>query len=370
MTSQVLLISGAVLFVLGVGLSEYQRRNPPAKHDDAADEAPAGTSKKAKKPKLSGAAEKLLETAPPGTELREQSAELQALLEAPTEPSVEGFEAVTAGRFEGRELRGGFGAALFVMDGPSGSAVVRAAQGEKAEVIASRKAPIDALAVDGSTVFFSSEGVVLQTFARGDEGLTVRARFPNAKVTSIAAAGDTLVLTLVPKDGDDDGLVVSLDANGEPTVVAKNQSQPRAARTDGKDAYWVAGSSPALWRGALDGAFSSQLVEPADAPVALDGDSVYFRAPLGTGNELRRVGRAGGKLTTLITADVGFLAVSSGLVRLATLGEGPGVLELTSADAAKKLLDIPGSARGLALSGTTLFLLSQGEDGRTVLRAH
>ena len=360
-----LLIAGLVCLALGIGLTEYFRRHPTEKTEAPADGAPAGK----KKPKLSSAQEKLLTTAPPGSEPRERAPELQALLQTPGTDSLEGFVPVATGKFEARELRGGFGAALFVMDVQGASAVVRAAQGEPAEVILSRKGRIDALAVDGSTVFCSAEGVVLQLYARGDEPLTVRARFPNARVTSIAAAGDTLVLTLVPRDGDGEGLVVALDNDGAPTVLGKDQTQPRAARTDGKDAYWVSGETPALWRGALDGAFASQLIEPADSPLALDGDGVYYRAPLGTGTELRRVGRAGGKLQTLITADVGYLAVSSGLIRVATMGQGAGLLELTGADQAKKLLDLPGTARGLAIAGNTLYLLTERADGRTTLHA-
>ena len=359
------LIAGLVCLIIGIGLTEYQRRHPTVSEAKTEDGSP-----KKKTTRLSSEMEALIALDAPGTEGREVSAELQALLAAPGGPELHGFSEVTTGKFNARELHGGFGAALFIIDANGSSAVVRASAGDPATVIASRKGRIDALGVDGSTVFFSSNGALIQTFARGDEAPVVRARFKNATVTSIAAAGDTLIVTLVPKsDPDEEGAVVAVQSDGTLVVIAKKQQNPRGAQTDGKDAYWVAGESAGLWRGALDGAFSSQLTEPADVPLALDGDAVYYRAPMGTGTELRKVGRAGGKQATLITAEVGALAVSSGLIRIATTGAGAGLLELTSGTEASKVMDLPGSVRGLAIGGTQLFLLTQNDDGTTVLRS-
>jgi hypothetical protein len=296
------------------------------------------------------------------------------MLKVPSRPALGGFAATTEGTFTARELKGGFGAALFIIESDGQSGLVRAASGEPAKLLLSRKTPITALAVDGSTVFFAEGGLVASTVARGGEGLTVRARFTGAVVTSIAASGDTLIVTLMPKDvdplsTDPVGAVAAISPSGEVTLIAQDQVRPRAAQTDGKDAYWLGGYPSGLWRGALDGAFSSQLSDKAEEPLALDGDGLYFRAPVGAGPELRRIGRAGGNLATLIAADVGFLAASSGLVRFATLGAGAGLLEMTSGAEATKLIDLPGSARGVALGGTTLFLLTQGDDGHSVLWA-
>jgi|APLak6261679142_1056127.scaffolds.fasta_scaffold00006_117 hypothetical protein len=366
------LIAGLVCLVLGIALTEYTRRNPSKTEKPA--EVGAGEQTAPKKPKLPRAVAELLELGEAGTEAMSASPELAALLQAPTTPALSGFNPVTEGTFTARELRGGFGAALFVIDGPNGSGIVRAATGEPAKLLLSRPGAITALYVDGSTVFFAEGGLVASTHARGGEGLTVRARFKNATVTSLAASGDTLVVTLLPKGTDPlstdaVGAVVSISSSGELSLIAQDQVRPRAAQTDGKDAWWLAGAPSGLWRGALDGAFSSQLNDKAEEPLALDGDALYFRSPLGAGPELRRIGRAGGNLQTLIAADVGYLAASSGLVRFATVGAGAGLLELTVGAEASKLLALPGSARGVALGGTSLFLLTQAEDGRSVLWA-
>lgn len=367
------LIAGLVCLALAIGLTEYTRRHPTTKTEpDATTEQ--GEAGGPKKPKLPKAVATLIELGEAGTEALETDAALAAVLEAPKAAPLSGFAPLTEGAFSVRGLAGGFGAALFVLDAGGKSGVVRVASGEPAKLLLSRKGSISALAVDGSTVFFAEGGLVASTHARGGEGLTVRARFKNATVTSLAASGDTLVLTLMPRDADPAsseavGAVVALSSQNEVTVIAQDQVRPRAAQTDGKDAWWVSGFPSALWRGGVDGAFSSQLTERADEPVALDRDALYFRAPLGAGPELKRIGRAGGNLQSVITADVGFVIAASGVVRLATLGAGAGLLEISGTTEATKLLALPGTARGLALGGTTLFFATQADDGRTTVWA-
>lgn len=369
------LIAGLVCLAIGLSFTEYTRRHPPKKDGEASTTTEPTTDDGPKKPKWPPAVATLLELDEKGTDAPVASPELAALLTVPADAANAGFAPVVGGAFNAHHLAGGFGASLFVIDAQGKSGVVRAAPGEPAKLLFSRDTPITALDVDGSTLFFASNGLVGETLARGGEPVTVRARFKNATVTSIAAAGDTLVLTLMPKSADPMstdavGAVVALSSGGDLSLVASEVLRPRAAQTDGKDAWWVAGYDPGgLWRGALDGAFSSQLVDKADEPVVLDGDSLYFRAPLGSGVELKRIGRAGGNLQSLITADVGHLTATSGLVRLTTTGAGAGLLELTSGAEATKLLAIPGASRGVAVGGTTLFLLTQGDDGRTVLWA-
>jgi hypothetical protein len=101
----------------------------------------------------------------------------------------------------------------------------------------------------------------------------------------------------------------------------------------------------------------------------LEGDALFYRAPLGTGVEVKRIGRAGGGLQSIITADVGQLAVSSGFIRVATQGAGAALLEVIAGSDATKVLDLPATARGLAIGGTTVFLLTQGDEGRSVVWA-
>jgi hypothetical protein len=362
------LLAGLACLVIGIGITEYSRR-----HAAKADSTPADAAghEKAKLPKEVAT---LLELEPAGTEPNAASSELNAVLDTPHDAAVAGFTPVGSGAFNGHHLAGGFGAALFIIEAKGHSGLVRVEAGQAPKLLFERPGAMTALAVDGSTAFFAAGGLVASTLARGGESNQVRARFKNATVTSVAASGDTLVLTVLPKgldplSTDAVGAVVSLSSSGELSVIAQEQVRPRAAQTDGKDAYWIAGAPSGLWRGALDGAFSSQLNDTADEPLVLDGDSLFFRAPLGSGAELRRIGRAGGKLQTLITADVSQLASSSGLVRLATRGPGAGLLEMTTGSEPQKLMDLSTSARGLAVGGTTLFLMTQGDDGRTVVWA-
>lgn len=354
------LLAGLVCLAIGIGLTEYQRRHP--KKTD-------GTEEKTPEKKPAKATLPLLETDAAGSDTPGPGSELQALLETPA-PGDDKFPVIAKGKFEARSLKGGFGAALFIIEAGGKAGVVRAASGEPAKVIFTRPG-LDALAVDGSTVFFAEGGLIGSTHARGEEGVTVRARFKNATVTSLAASGDTVVATLIPKGSDPlstDGVgaVVSINAEGAVSLIAQDQVRPRGARTDGKGAYWIAGYPPKLWRGALDGAFSSELYDTAEEPLQLDGEVVYFRAPLGSGPELKRIGRAGGNLQTIATADVKALAVSSGLVRYATPEK---LFEVTSGAEPTELLTLTGSPRGVAVGGTTLFVLTQSDDGTATLRA-
>ncbi len=364
------LVAGLVLLAFGIALTEYTRRTGGTAPASTTEQAPGTPGK----PALPKAVSALLETLPAGDDAPVAPDAFSAKLEVPQAPAAGGFQALAGGDFVARELRGGFGAALFVMDVGGGSALVRAAPGEKPQVLLARQGRIDALAVDGSTVFFSEGGLVASTHARGDEAATVRVRFKNARVTSLATAGDTVVATLMPASADPVstdavGAVVAISGEGEVSLVASEQVRPRDVQTDGKGCFWVAGFPSGLWRGALDGAFSSQLSDRAEGPLALDGDAVLFRAVQGSGTELRRVARAGGRMETLATADVAWHVVSSGLVRFVTTGAPAKVFDVTQGAEPTELAAVPGAARGLALGGSSLFLLTGTDEGGAVLLA-
>jgi hypothetical protein len=363
------LIAGLALLVLGIGVTEYNRRTGTGPAKPADKPAPVDA-----KPKLPKGVAALLETLPPGEDEAVPADAFAEKLVVPPQAAADGFKAVAGGIFGARELRGGFGAGLFVMDVGGASALVRAAISESPRVLLARRGRIDALAVDGSTVFFAEGGVVASTHARGDEPVTVRARFKSARVTSLATAGDVVVATLMPVTADPlstdpVGAVVAISSEGEVTLVAAEQVRPRDVQTDGKGCFWVAGYPPGLWRGALDGAFSSQLSDRAEGPLALDGDGVVFRAVQGSGQELRRAARAGGKQDTLAAADVAWLVSSSGLVRYVAPGSPARLFEVTAGAEPTAVAALPGAPQGLALGGTTLFVLTAGDDGRAVLWA-
>lgn len=345
-----LLLAGLACLLVGLGLTEYARRHPAS-----ADGGPAAAP--SAPPPRPQATTALLALGPAEAMTSAPTAPFAALV-AQGQALVDGFSVAATGPFAARELRGGFDAALFVMDLEGGSAVVRAAPGQPPRVLLAREAPITRLVVDGSTLFFAEGGLIASTSTRGDEGLTVRARFANAVVTGLAASGDTVVAALVPPgtgpaSAAPVGAVVRLDASGV-TLLAADQVAPRAVVTDGKEAWWLAGQPAALWRGALDGAFSAQLAADVAEPLVLDGDALVHRAVAASGPELRRVGRAGGNLQTLATRNPEWLAAASGLVRFT---EGGALYEVTPGSEPTLRATFPGAAQGVALGGTTLFVL-------------
>ena len=215
------LLAGLACLALGIGLTEYMRRHPTKSDGSSTTTEPETLASGKKKPSYPKAVASLLETDAPGTDTPTAAPELAALLTAPTGEPVAGFSGIAGGTFNARELKGGFGAALFVIDAGGKSGLVRASQGEAPRLLFARSAPIGALAVDGSTVFFSEGGMVATTHARGGEPVVVRARFKNAVVTSLASSGDLVVVTLMPKGTDP----LSTDAVG---AVATRDFLPAA----------------------------------------------------------------------------------------------------------------------------------------------
>lgn len=340
------LIAGLALVLLAIGLAEYDRRHPQKKNEGVEAATTPG------KPALPAKVQALLETTSAPSDSPAPAEPFAQLLTPPAQgTALEGFTSVVTGDFAARELRGGFGAALFVLDAHGGSAVVRAVLGESPKVIAARTARITTLQVDGSTAFFAEGGRVLSVSARGEEPPTVRVSFSSAVVTSLAPVGDTVYVALRPAaatDESSDWVVARVDADGSVTLVSADQQRPRALVADGKDVFWVAGS--ALWRASADASFSSKVADDAEGPLALDGDGVVLRHQ----GELRRVGRAGGKAVALAKAEVSMLSASSELVRYLT---PEGLFEVTAGAEPTKLLAAPGAPLGVALGGTSLYVL-------------
>ncbi len=338
------LLVGLVMLGLSVGLSEYDRRHPPA--------TPVTTTESAKKPELPSGVKALLATTSPSADdpAPAGSAQaVQALLKG-SDAKVGGFSTVAEGAFQARELRGGFGAVLFVVDTQSGSAIVRAVAGEGAKVVAVRSQRITAMQVDGSTVFFAEGGRVLSMSARGDEGPVVRVSFTSARVTSLAPVGDTVYVTLLPTGPEPEGVVAKVESNGTVSLIASEQLKPHDVVADGKDVFWLAGGTSSLFRAPADGSFTSRVLEGADAPVALDGDALVARV----GETLSRVSRAGGTPMVLARVKADAIAVSSGLTRYSSNGA---VYEVTAGAEPTELLKASGTPVGVALGGLSLYVL-------------
>jgi hypothetical protein len=340
------LLLGLALLGLAVGLTEYDRRHPSAAHEatpDAKPEVPAGVKA-------------LLATTPPSPDVPGPASfaqEVQAKLK-PGTATVGGFTTVMTADLPARELRGGFGAVLFVVDLNGSSAIVRAVAGEGAKVVAARGAPITTMQVDGSTVFFAEGGRVLSMSARGDEAPVVRVQFSGARVTSLAPSGDTVFVTLMPLGPDPEGVVAKVESGGVVSLIAREQVKPHAVVADGKDVFWFAGASSALFRAPLDGSFTSRVLEGADGPLALDGDGVV----VGVGSELKRTLRAGGTPVLLAKGPVDAVSASSGLVRYIANG---GVYEVTAGAEPTELLKTNETPTGVALGGTSLYVLVAAE---------
>jgi hypothetical protein len=359
------LVAGLVLILIGLTLTEYTRRNgAPSSETSSGDDAkPGGKKKPALPPKVA----KLLELSAPdlseGGAPAEATASLLASLKTEG-PAVGGFSPLLSGDFHPRQLlASGFGYAVLAVDVGQGSALVRVESGTPAKALVTRARRITALTMDGSSLFFAEGSHVFATSARGETPLP-RLGFKNAVVTSLAASGDDLVVTLMPADAADAdgpvGAVVRIDAAGEVTLLAADQVRPRAVVTDGKEAFWLADGA---WRAGLDGSFSSRLAEDAKEPLALDGDALV----LGAKGELRRMSRAGGKQVTLAAADVAALVTSSGLVRYATAETPARLFEVTAGAEPTLVTPFNGPVSALALGGTTLFVLSTDAAGATLL---
>jgi hypothetical protein len=344
------LAAGLVLLILAIGLSEYARRHPRGPEEVAAGAA--------------APANPLLETLAPAPDDGAASPEAFGALLATGGTAAPGFVPVVHGAFAARRLVGGFGAVLFLVDAAGGTALVRAAVGEGGRVVAARKAKVGALHLDGSLAFFAQGSAVLSIGARGGEPVEVRARFKQARVSSLCAGGDTVFVTLRPvSDADADGptgAVARIERDGQVSLVAGQQTAPGAVACDAKDVFWVAGG--ALWRAPRDGSYASRVAGDAAGPLVLDGDALLF---LGTDGGLRRVARAGGAPVAVAPAPVRDFVSVSGLVRYTT---DQGLFEVTPGAEPRSLLAAEGGAQGVAVAGTSLYLLA-GTPGATSLLA-
>lgn len=357
------LVAGAILLAIGLSLTEYTRRSATSSPTSAEEPDEPAPKKSQLAPKLA----KLLELAsnPSDEPATPPDAALALLDTLKTDAApIGGLTPVLSGAFTVRQLRAGFGYAIAAVDVGEGSALLRVEPGTPTKVLVTRAHRITALTLDASTLFFAEGGRVSTLSARGD-GLATRAVFPNATVTSLAAFGDDLLLTVTPvgqESASGEGVVVRLDVAGELTVLASDQTHPRSVITDGKEAFWLADG---LWRAALDGAFASRISDDATGPLALDGDALV----VGAKDEVRRLSRAGGKAQVLAPFTASALVTSSGLTRIATDEPAARLFDVTAGAEPSLTTTLEGPVSALALGGTTLFAVSKDAAGATVLLA-
>ena len=198
--------------------------------------------------------------------------------------------------------------------------------------------------------------------------------FVRALVTSVAAHGSKVVVSLVPKDGDpfsaDPNGAVAVVEDGEVKLIALEQIRPREVMFDGRDdAFFVAGYPSGLTRAALDGSFTARIAERADGPITLEPDGITWRSPQASSPELKRGARSGGAVKTVARVDVEWLAVQNGVARYTSAGIAPRLYEARAGDEnTVELAPIKGLAKGLAWVGEKTWLLTADEEGVSTLQ--
>jgi hypothetical protein len=364
-------VSGLVLIVIGIGLTEYNRRHPseftpkgePAKKVPTAPVAP---------PTMTALIARDPVTADAAGPLEAFTAELQAMAVTGA-AAVEGFTPVLKGAIKARDLKAAGDGAVLLLEKNGQTALVHLSAQGVAKALTVRTAPVAALWFDvkDQRLVWGEDASVKSISVEGGEVKTV-ATFTRALVTSVAASGGAVLVALVPKDGDPfsadpNGAVALLDG-ADTRLLALDQIRPRELAFDGGDeCFFVSGYPSGLTRAALDGSFTSRIVERADGPVALEADGVTYRFPQTSGPELRRAARGGGATKTLARVDVEWLAVRGGVARYTTTGFAPRLYEVKAGDEPKELLAIKGAAKGLAWATEKLFVAAVDDDGVTTL---
>ncbi len=366
------LVVGLVLIAVGIGVTEWNRRHPSEKKEGK-DAAKKVKNAPVAPPTMQG----LIATVTPEPDSAGSSdtftTDLTTMLTTSGE-AVPGFAPVLRGVVKARELRATSEGVVLLLEKGGSAAVVRWPSGGTPTVLSVRTKPVSTLWVDGAgkRIVWGEAGMVKSIGLEGGEVKTLVA-FERALVTSVAASGDRVVASLVPRDGDPfsaepNGAVVSIEKS-EPKLIAVEQVRPREVLYDGKDeAFFVAGYPSGLTRAALDGSFTARIADRADGPVALEADGLVYRFPQSSSPELRRGARAGGAVKTLARVDVEWLAVRNGVVRYTTTGIAPRLYETKVDSEETELAAMKGAVKGLAWAGDKTWLLTVDDAGLTTLQ--
>jgi hypothetical protein len=361
-------VAGLVLVALSIGASEYTRRHP----SEAKKESAAKGAKRVPNPTAPPSMKALVETTSPANEAPVSPTTFEQRLNewsTTTTSNMPGFSTILRGKAKARELKGFSDGALIVFENDAEYALVRLSRSEAPKVLAVRRTPIASIAVDEGArrVVWSEGGAIWVVPLRGG-AIEPLVAFERALVTSVAATGNRMVATLVPKEGDSfssepNGAVVAIEGKNV-TLIATEQIRPRDVVFDGKqDAFFIAGYPSGLTRAALDGSFTAKIAERADGPIALEPEGVVYRSPLQSAPELRRTARAGGAPSTIARVDAEWLAVHDGIARYTTTGFSPRLYEAAPGNEPVELVAIDGVAKGLAWSGESLWLLTADDTG-------
>jgi hypothetical protein len=365
------LVAGLVLILAGIGVTEYSRRHPSESKKNAGKGAKKVPNAPVTPPTMQALAETVGPAADSAGDAQAFASVLQELSAAKGE-AVTGFTSVLRGPIKARELRVAGDDAVVVLEKNGSTALVKVPASGTPAVLSVRTANVAAVVVEGSRVVWAEAGTVKSVPLAGGEVKT-HVAFVRALVTSVAASGSKLVVSLVPKDGDPfssepNGAVALVDGD-DVTLIATEQIRPREVLFDGKDeAFFVAGYPSGLTRASLDGSFTARIAERADGPVALETDGITYRFPQASAPELKRGARAGGAVKSIARVDAEWLAVHQGVARYTTTGISPRLYEGKPDAEPTELASIKGVVKGLAWSGTKTWLLTADDDGVVTLQ--
>ncbi len=347
------LVVGVILLALGIGASEYLRRNPSPDNDTSTASKTEAT-----------AAGNLLETA--AVDQGPGRAGDAALFGQGLVSSSGSGQTVFASGVSVRAVAQHRAGPLLLLERNRQFALATIDDSAAVQVLSVRKESVGALAADNDTVYWAEGGVVL-TIRLGSNEAKPLVRFSKATVSAISAQAGTLVVALRPTNADPfateaNGALVSIDASLKVKLVAGEQSRAHDVVIDQGEVFWVAGYPAALNRSPLDGSFTARIAERADSPIAVSGDTVIFRYPEGSVPELRRVAKAGGNAETLDAVDVEAVSVHAAKTAYASAGSNARVSVLEGSAAPKSVAAVDGAVKGLVQTATALYIVYVDQD--------
>jgi hypothetical protein len=371
----VMVVTGLVLIVLGIGLSEWSRRHPGDKPAPTAAPKPKPAAELT--PEELTATESLADLGADTEGLRNADAELEAQAKSvalPEQVATPGARAVLGGSLFARNaLAHGNAVFLVIEEGKQGTkqTVVRFTSTDLPKALAVHRPGITALAADAARLFWAEGGSIFSTdssLGGTAKGLT---RFPSARVTSLAAKGSALVATLVPKDvdpfsSDPVGAVVSISvADGKVALLAAKQSRPSEASTDGAHAAWIAGYPADLLTADLRTRETRTLAARADGPLQFQDGQIVFRHPAIGAPELQAIGPGDDGAKTIARGEIDRVSRVGDDVWYSIAGS-LSTVNLKS-DSAREVAKLPGAVLELAATDDALYALIRQEQGGHLL---
>lgn len=344
MRAPVLLLGGVVLVGAGIGLSEWARRHPPERKTEETE----AKAEPAPKPKKTLSPDELLKAEPGESEPRDLELLQQGQAKLDKAEQVTTDFTVALGILPTRMLASSGPVVLAVVDHDAkGSAQSVVRLDGRARLVTARRG-LSAVSVLGELALWGERGGIYAQPAVQDEKPRAVVRFPNARVTALAASGDTVVAALVPQDFDpfstdpEAALVAVSLSGGAPRTLATKLVRLGEVATDGESAFFIAGYPATLQKVSLEGgAAPSELAARADGPLLVKDGQLFFKDPSVTSPGVQKVSIAGGAPALVSKGEVDRFTLEGGQLVTA--------FGTTLTRQGGKTTELPGSA--LALVG-------------------